>query len=84
MVQYAMPILLQGGSAEINLERGAKIKLTTDEKYYDIGDESCIYIDYKNITKVLSKGGIVYVDDGLICLVVDEIGETTPYSMVSV
>ncbi|XP_067943489.1 pyruvate kinase PKM-like isoform X2 [Watersipora subatra] len=67
-------LLKGGGSAEINLERGAKIKLTTDEKYYDIGDESCIYIDYKNITKVLSKGGIVYVDDGLICLVVDEIG----------
>ena len=68
-------ILLQGGSAEIQLVKGKSIKLSTDEKYFDIGDENCIYVDYKNITKVLQKGSIIYVDDGLICLSVEEIGK---------
>jgi len=52
--------ILQGGSAEIELKKGNQIKLSTDEKYYEIGDDSCIYIDYVNITKVLQVGGLIY------------------------
>jgi len=67
--------ILQGGSAEIELKKGNQIKLSTDEKYYEIGDDSCIYIDYVNITKVLQVGGLIYLDDGLISLSVAEIGK---------
>ena len=47
-------------------------KLTIDEKYKEIGDEKCIYVDYKNIVKIMEPGDIVYVDDGLISLKVRE------------
>ncbi|KAF6035966.1 PKM [Bugula neritina] len=67
-------LLKGGGSAEIELKKGNQIKLSTDEKYYEIGDDSCIYIDYVNITKVLQVGGLIYLDDGLISLSVAEIG----------
>ena len=64
----------KGGSAEISLSKGDLLKLSTDKKFYDQGDEKTIYIDYENITKVMKKGGIIYVDDGLISLEVAEIG----------
>ena len=52
------------------------IKLSIDEKYRECGDENCIYVDYKNIVKVLVTGDIIYVDDGLISLKVTEKGPT--------
>lgn len=58
------------------------VKLSTDEKYYDIGDESCIYVDYKNITKVLKVGGIIFIDDGLICVIVQEVGTSALSCMI--
>lgn len=57
--------------------KGEKITLTTDEKRANDGDASCIYVDYKNITKVLKPGGRIYIDDGLISVVADEIGKQT-------
>ena len=41
--------------------KGEKITLTTDEKRANDGDASCIYVDYKNITKVLKPGGRLMV-----------------------
>ena len=37
-------------------------------------DETLLYADYKNLPKVVFKGGLVYIDDGLISLQVDETG----------
>uniref|UniRef100_A0AC35U7Z2 Pyruvate kinase n=1 Tax=Rhabditophanes sp. KR3021 TaxID=114890 RepID=A0AC35U7Z2_9BILA len=68
-------LLAGGGSAEVELIKGNKIKLSTDEKYLEIGNEDILYVDYKNITKVLKVHGKVFVDDGLISLVVEHIDE---------
>lgn len=38
-------------------------------------DEETLWLDYKNITKVVEVGSKVYIDDGLISLQVLEIGE---------
>ena len=58
------------------MSKGDLLKLSTDKKYYDQGDENTIYVDYENITKVMKEGGIIYVDDGLISLQVGEISST--------
>ncbi|KAI2809271.1 hypothetical protein RDWZM_003401 [Blomia tropicalis] len=68
--------LLEGGaSAEVELSRGNKVKVTTDDSFKEKGSLEVIYVDYKNITKVVSKGSRVYVDDGLISLVVEQIAD---------
>ena len=46
--------LLQGGSAEITVNTGDTLTLSTDRKYADCGDNNTIYVDYPNITKVHS------------------------------
>ena len=67
--------LLEGGaSAEVELVTGEKIRLTTDQSYYEKCSKDVLYVDYVNITKVLKVGSKVYVDDGLISLIAREIG----------
>ncbi|XP_072385591.1 pyruvate kinase-like isoform X2 [Diabrotica undecimpunctata] len=66
-------LLEGGGSAEVELVKGQTIKLTTDKAYESKGTKDCIYVDYDNIQKVVKQGNRVYVDDGLISLVVDSI-----------
>jgi len=52
----------------VKLEIGKELKLTTDEKHKFCGDENCIYMDYKNIAKVVELNDKIYIDDGLISL----------------
>ncbi|KAI1706197.1 pyruvate kinase, barrel domain-containing protein [Ditylenchus destructor] len=68
-------LLAGGGSAEVELKKGASIRLSTDPKFEESGTSTIVYVDYKNITKVVKVGSRVYVDDGLISLVVEEICE---------
>ena len=69
-------LLKGGGSAEIELVRGETITLTTDKSYYEACDKDMLYLDYENITKVLSPGKRVFIDDGLISLIVAEVGKS--------
>lgn len=55
--------------------KGNKIKLTIDDAFKEKCDENNLHVDYKNIIKVVSEGSRVYVDDGLISLVVKQIGD---------
>jgi len=67
--------LIKGsGTAEVELKKGAMIKLTTDDKYKDNCDDTTLWLDYKNITKVVQMGSHIYIDDGLMSLMVKEIG----------
>ena len=56
------------------MKKGQTIKVTVDDAFNESGSEEVIYVDYKNITKVVVPGNRVYVDDGLISLIVKEIG----------
>ncbi|RZC41175.1 pyruvate kinase-like [Asbolus verrucosus] len=68
--------LLEGGmSAEVKLEKGDSIVVTTDKEYSKRGNRDIIYVDYKNITKVLTPGSHIFIDDGLITLVCNKIEE---------
>ncbi|KAI4160151.1 MAG: hypothetical protein LQ342_006009 [Letrouitia transgressa] len=54
------------GDEDIPISEGAEMNITTDEKYATSCDDKNMFVDYKNITKVIEKGRIVYVDDGVL------------------
>ncbi len=54
------------GRKEVTLHAGHKIKLTTDEAFKEKCTAETVYLDYKNLPKVLEVGKRVYIDDGLI------------------
>ncbi|KAK3094802.1 hypothetical protein FSP39_006397 [Pinctada imbricata] len=67
--------LLEGGaSAEVSLVAGNKLKLTTDDQFKEKCNKDVLWVDYKNITKVMEVGGRIYIDDGLISVIVKEKG----------
>lgn len=59
--------------ANIQLQDGGTITLTTDKSQYSSGCASQIFVDYANITKVLKVNDSIYIDDGLIRLTVQNI-----------
>jgi pyruvate kinase len=66
----------QSGTGEVELVKGCMIKVTTDDKYQNDCSDRLLYMDYKNITKVMEIDNRVYVDDGLVSLIVKEIGRS--------
>ncbi|XP_037909556.1 pyruvate kinase-like isoform X2 [Hermetia illucens] len=70
-------LLEGGGSAEVELKRDGTIKLTTNKAYAEKGNVDIVYVDYDNIVNVVKPGNRVFVDDGLISLIVTEIAGDT-------
>uniref|UniRef100_A0A452TU63 Pyruvate kinase n=1 Tax=Ursus maritimus TaxID=29073 RepID=A0A452TU63_URSMA len=67
--------LIKGsGTAEVELKKGATLKITLDNAYMEKCDENTLWLDYKNICKVVDVGSKIYVDDGLISLQVKQKG----------
>ncbi|KAM5442859.1 Pyruvate kinase [Microsporum ferrugineum] len=54
------------GDKDIPIKEGTELNITTDDQYATSSDDKNMYVDYKNITKVISKGKLVYVDDGVL------------------
>jgi len=67
-------VLKAGINAEVELVAGGEIIVTIDDKYQEECDEHCIWVDYKNIIKVVDVGKNIFIDDGLISITVVEKG----------
>lgn len=66
----------QGINEEIELKMGKEITLTTDDQYKEKVDEDFIWVDYKNIVNVVEPGSEIYIDDGLLSLIVKDKGRS--------
>lgn len=70
-------LLEGGGSAEVELKRGETIHLTTNKEYAEKGSDKIVFVDYGNIVNVVKKNNRVFVDDGLISLIVTDVTKDT-------
>lgn len=52
---------------------GHEMIFSTDEKYAKSCDDKVMYVDYKNISKVIEVGRVIFVDDGVLSFEVLEI-----------
>ncbi|KAF9126655.1 Pyruvate kinase, partial [Mortierella sp. 14UC] len=55
---------LMKDDVEVPIAAGHKLIITTDEKYAEACTGDHMYVDYKNLPKVITPGKIIYVDDG--------------------
>lgn len=61
-------LLKGGGSAVLNLVKGRSITLSLLEKDRNNGTIDKIFVEYRNLSKVIEKDDLIYIDDGLISL----------------
>ncbi|KAF8946560.1 Pyruvate kinase [Haplosporangium gracile] len=66
---------LMTGGTDVPFTAGHKMTFTTDERYAEACTKEVLYIDYKNITKVLTPGKIIYIDDGVMSFKVLEVND---------
>ncbi|KAH9822920.1 Pyruvate kinase [Teratosphaeria destructans] len=63
---------------DIPISAGSELNITTDDRYATASDNKNMYVDYKNITKVIEKGRTIYVDDGVLAFeVLDVVDDKT-------
>ncbi|KAJ1915544.1 Pyruvate kinase [Tieghemiomyces parasiticus] len=58
---------------DVPFNAGHEMTFSMDETYAESGTADVIYVDYKNLPKVIEKGKIIYVDDGIMSFEVLEI-----------
>ncbi|KAI8977518.1 pyruvate kinase [Mycotypha africana] len=58
---------------EVPIKKGHVLNITTDDKYKEACDGDNMYVDYKNLPKVMEVGKNIYVDDGILTFKVVEI-----------
>ncbi|KRY12085.1 Pyruvate kinase PKLR [Trichinella patagoniensis] len=67
--------LAVGSNEEVVVEANSAVRVTVDSGMKFRCTESLIYVDYENMPKVVSKGSKIYIDDGLISLLVNEVSD---------
>ena len=62
--------------------KGSRVLVTVDPEFQTRGDANTVWVDYPNIVRLMPVGGRIYIDDGLISLVVKKIGADGPPALV--
>jgi pyruvate kinase len=65
--------LLGGANAQFMLKKDEKICLTTNAAFANYGSAEKLYVDFERLPKFLTVGQKIYLDYGMILLIVDEI-----------
>ncbi|KAJ7596901.1 pyruvate kinase [Mycena floridula] len=55
---------------DIKVSAGHEFIVSTDPKYSEICDDKVMWMDYPNLPKVTAPGKLIYVDDGILSLLV--------------
>ncbi|KDQ30900.1 hypothetical protein PLEOSDRAFT_1088585 [Pleurotus ostreatus PC15] len=55
---------------DIAIRAGHEFIISTDPKYSEICDDKVLWVDYQNLPKVTAPGKLIYVDDGILSLLV--------------
>ncbi|GJE85729.1 pyruvate kinase [Phanerochaete sordida] len=61
---------------DIPIKAGHEFIVSVDDKYSKACDDKVLYMDYKNLPKVTAPGKLIYVDDGILSLLVTAIDGT--------
>jgi len=67
-------LFFKGVNSELDLQNGMVVRITTDANFADKCSKDNLFVDYKNIVQVIKPGNRVFIDDGLISLLVKEVG----------
>ncbi|KIP12496.1 hypothetical protein PHLGIDRAFT_17609 [Phlebiopsis gigantea 11061_1 CR5-6] len=67
--------LIKDGT-DIPIKAGHEFIVSVDDKYASASDDKVLYMDYKNLPKVTAPGKLIYVDDGILSLLVTGIDGT--------
>ncbi|KAI9300436.1 pyruvate kinase [Cunninghamella echinulata] len=60
---------------ELPIQKGTELLFHTDDQYATSCDDKVMYVDYKNLPKVIEVGKMIYVDDGVLSFQVQEVFE---------
>lgn len=63
-------------TAEVDIKQGDQIKLSTQKDMETKGSKDSIYVDYKQLPKIVKKGNLIFIDDGQISLRVKEMTDS--------
>ncbi|KXN83642.1 Pyruvate kinase [Leucoagaricus sp. SymC.cos] len=61
---------------DYSIKAGHEFIVTTDPKYNEASDDQYMFVDYANLPKVTAPGKLIYVDDGILSLLVLSIDGT--------
>lgn len=57
---------LMKDDVEVPISAGHKMIISTNDQYAESCTGDVMYVDYKNLTKVITPGKVIYVDDGVL------------------
>ncbi|KAF9303109.1 Pyruvate kinase [Mortierella antarctica] len=64
---------LMKDDVEVPITAGHQMIISINDEYAESCDGEVMYVDYKNLTKVITPGKIIYVDDGVLSFKVLEV-----------
>ncbi|ORZ17575.1 pyruvate kinase [Lobosporangium transversale] len=75
--------VMGGDGSDVPFVAGHEMIFSTKDEYAESGNDQVLYIDYKNLPKVMSPGKVIFIDDGVMSFKVLEILSETDIKVVA-